>query len=479
MMRVAFRLAPAAALLLTAVSAMATEVTLPPYQRLELDNGTVLLLSEKHDVPLIGVYAVLRGGAISDPEGLSGVASLFAALLEKGAGERDAAAFAEAVESVGGRLAASGGLETITISGDFLADHAELMVELLADMLRRPALDAVEMEKLRDRRMNFIRAAKDSNLNALVPIYGDAMLFGEHPYGNPVSGSETTLANIDIEHIKEYYENHIGADRLVIAVSGDFDAASISEMLARAFADWRPAATEVREVIAPEPLRGRTVLLVDKPGATQTYFRLANVGVALGYPRRAELNIANTAFGGNFSSMLNTELRMKSGLTYGVSSGFARHKKRGSFAISSFTRTDATVEAIDKALAVLAELHSTALDATTIDTARNYILGQLPTILETAPQLARLIARLEVFGLDASYINDYGPAITAASVESVAEVIAEVYPTPDNLVIVLLGDAELIRDSIAKYGPVTEISITEPYFRLPPAEGEEPADPAK
>ncbi len=466
-------------LIVTAAALPAAEVTLPPYQRLELDNGTVILLGEKRDVPLIGLYAVLRGGAVADPEGLNGVASLFAALLEKGAGERDAAAFAETVESVGGRLSATGGLETIAISGDFLADQADLMVELLADMLRRPTLDPTEMEKLRDRRINFIRAAKDSNLNALVSIYGDALLFGDHPYGNPVSGSEATLANIDIAHIREYYDSHVGADRLVIAVSGDFDAASMTEMLARAFADWRPAAGVAPTVSAPTPASGRRVLLVDKPGATQTYFWLANVGVALRYPQRAELNIANTAFGGPImSSLLNTELRMKSGLTYGASSSFSRNLEPGSFAISSFTRTEATAEAIDMALALLGQLRATGLDAETIKVTGNYILGQLPTILETAPQLARLIARLEVFGLDASYINDYGPAIAAASVEGVTAVIADAYPAPDDLVFVLLGDAERVRDAIAKYGPVTEISIAEPYFRLPPDEGdsEEPAD---
>lgn len=457
-----------AAMTLAALPVFAADISLPAYQRLQLDNGTVLLLNEKRDVPLVGIYAVLRGGAVADPPGLNGVASLFAALLEKGAGERDAAAFAEAVESVGGRLSASGDRETITISGDFLADHAPLMVELLADMLLRPMLDPDELYKLRDRRINFIRAAKDSNLDALLSIYGDAMLFGQHAYGNPVSGSEVTLADIDIDDIRDYYDDHVGADRLVIGVSGDFDAVAMTGMLARAFTEWRPAGSEPVKVEAPNPVTGRRVLLIDKPGATQTYFWLANVGVALGYPHRAALNIANTAFGGNFSSMLNVELRVKSGLTYGVSSNLARHLQPGSVAIRSFTRTDATVEAIDKTLAVLADLHASGLDAGAIDRARNYILGQLPTILETAPQLARLIARLEVFGLGPAYINEYGAAIAAANVESVASVIAEVYPTPENLLFVLLGDAEHIRDDVAKYGPVTEVSITEPYFRLPP-----------
>ncbi len=220
---------PASALLFVTaffalVATAADGVKLPDYERVELDNGTILLLNEKHDVPLIGLRAVLRGGAVADKRGKSGLASTLAALLEKGAGKRDATAFAEAVDSVGGRLSASAGLEAINLSAGFMSRDADLMVELLADMLRRPALDADEMNKLRDRTINFIRAAKDSNLNALLPIYGNAFLFGDHPYGSPVIGSETSLANITHSDLLRFYADHVGGDRLIIAVSGDFDA---------------------------------------------------------------------------------------------------------------------------------------------------------------------------------------------------------------------------------------------------------------
>ena len=112
----------------------------PSYERVELQNGTVLLLSEKHDVPLIGLRAVIRGGAAADPVGRGGLADLFAGLLEYGAGKRDAASFAEAVASVGGELSVSGGQESITISANFLSRDVELMLELVSDVLQQPTL---------------------------------------------------------------------------------------------------------------------------------------------------------------------------------------------------------------------------------------------------------------------------------------------------------------------------------------------------
>jgi zinc protease len=452
-------------------SAFAEGVTLPPFHRFELDNGTILLLSQQPEVPLVSVTAILRGGAVADPAEHSGLANLLASLLEKGAGDRDAAQFAEAVDASGGSLTSRADLETITISGTFLARDAGLMVELLSDMLLRPGLEEAELDKLRERSINFIRAAKDTNLNALLPIYGQAFLFGEHAYGNPVSGSETTLAEISHEDIQDFYEQQLGGDRLTIAVTGDFDVALMSARLTDALGDWRAAGSALPEVPAAGQQAGRRVLLIDKPGATQTYFWLGNVGVARDYGNRAALDIANTVFGGRFTSMLNTELRVNSGLTYGARSQLSRASQPGSVAITSFTPTETTVEAIDMALAVLARLHEDGVDEELLVSARNYILGQFPTALETAAQLGSQLAALQAFGLDVSYINDYGAALIAADTDTVAAVIDEVFPVSDDLVFLLLGDAEVIREQVSKYGPLIEMSITEPHFRpRPPAE---------
>jgi zinc protease len=461
----------AALLLLFAGSAFAEGVTLPAFHRFELDNGTVLLLSQEPEVPLVSVTAILRGGAVADPPERSGLANLLAALLEKGAGDRDAAQFAETVDASGGSLTSRADLETITISGTFLARDAGLMVELLSDMILRPGLDETELEKLRERSVNFIRAAKDTNLNAVLPIYGQAFLFGEHPYGNPVSGSEMTLSGVSHDDVLDFYEQQLGGDRLTIAVTGDFDVALMSARLSDAFGDWRPAAAALPEVEAATQETGRRVLLIDKPGATQTYFWLGNVGVARDYENRAALNIANTVFGGRFTSMLNTALRVNSGLTYGASSQVSRASQPGSIAITSFTPTESTVEAIDMALAVLGRLHADGVDEETLESARNYILGRFPTALETAAQLGSQLAALEAFGLDVSYINDYGAALMSTDTEAVAAVIDEVFPASDDLVVVLLGDAEVIREQVSKYGPLIEMPITEPHFRAqPPAD---------
>ena len=459
------RLALAFVAVLSAGTSLAQGVTLPEVRQVELDNGAVFILHEKRDVPLIAAEVTLRGGAVSDPEGRAGLASLFAGLLEKGAGDRDAASFAEAVAAVGGSLSAAAELEAITISADFMARDADLMVELLVDMLQRPALAATEMKKLRSRRIDLIRAAKDNGTLRLVSTYGNAFLFEDHAYGTPVDGSEASLAKISHREVQAYYDDYVGADRLVISIVGDFDAGAMADKLSEAFASWRAAKAPLPELESPVPQSGRRVLLVDKPGATQSYFWIGNVGVGRGYEQRAELDIANTLFGGRFTSLLMKELRTKAGLTYGAYSSLRRPTKAGSVAILSDTRTESTVEAIDMSLELLAKMRDEGFTEELITSGKNYILGLYAPRLETSAQLAAQFAALQTYGLDASYVNDYGAAVAGAASESIQSVIMSVYPSPDNLVFVVLGDAERIREDLARYGPITEMAITDPSFR--------------
>ena len=450
--------------LLMSGAALGDGVTLPDAERIVLDNGTVLILNENHDVPLIGLQAIVRGGAVADPADKHGLANLLAGLLEKGAGDRDSAAFAESVASVGGELSAAAGLESLYVSADFMAKDAALMVELVSDMLLRPALRADEFSKLRDRSINLIKSAKGSDPGRLMSSYAKAFLFGEHPYGNPLSGSESSLANIQHGDLLAYYADVFGGDRLIIAVSGDFEMATMRDALTTAFSEWRTAKGELPAITDALPVDSARVYLIDKPGATQTYFYLGNVGVERGFAGRPDLDLANTVFGGRFTSMLMTELRTKSGLSYSARSSLSRPGHPGSVFITSFTETSTTVDAIDLALSTLGRFRDDGLDDAMIQSARNYVMGQFPPKLETAAQLASNFAVIEAAGLDASYINDYSAGLSAATRESISAVIEQVYPSADALVYVILGDAEKIREQVADYGPVTEIAISEPRF---------------
>jgi predicted Zn-dependent peptidase len=205
------------------------------------------------------------------------------------------------------------------------------------------------------------------------------------------------------------------------------------------------------------------VLLVDKPGATQTYFALANIGSRHGDPAEAAQDLVQTAFGGRFTSMLNTELRIKSGLSYGASAQVQRPRQPGASVISSFTKTESTKAAIDLAIATLDRLHKDGLDAATIESAKRYVAGQYAPSLETAPQLAAQLVDMALYGDSRESVDRYLGDIAAATPAQIAAA-RSVFPDSKDLAIVAIGDASKIRDWMKAYGPLTEMKLTDPRF---------------
>jgi len=443
----------------------ATDVKIPKFERIALDNGTVLLLMERHDVPLIAFNADLRGGAMTDPADASGSASLLANLLEKGAGARNAFEFADAIAAVGGSIHASADTESISVSGSFLNKDRALMIELLADMLQRPRLDNAEFESLRSRQIDFLRSAKDSDLGSLTPVYGDAALFGSHVYGKSAIGSEAGLAAITHAQLTRFYREQVGADRLILTIVGDFQTAELKPRVTKAFAGWSKAGTAFVKPTAPPKVTGRRVLLVDAPTSVQSYFWAGNVGVNRSFRDRAPLDVVNTLLGGRFTSLLNSELRIRTGLSYGASSRFDRMLEAGAWQLSSFTKTASTIEAIDLALDVVTRLHrDNLIDATMLASSKSYVQGQFPLALETSAQWAGALGDLEFYGLDRSYIDHRASSLAAVTLDDARRMVQEQFPTADNLTLVVIGNAAAIRDGLRKYGSVTEMKLSDPTF---------------
>jgi predicted Zn-dependent peptidase len=449
---------------LSAESAAPVGVKVPANQRFVLPNGLTIVLVPKKDVPLIAFSGFVRGGVLADPADKPGVSSLVAGLLDRGAGKRNAFEFADAVEGVGGSFNASAGPESITVGGQFLSRDRALMIELLADALMRPHFDAEEFSNYRDREIEFIKSAKDSDPSQIVGIYGRAALFGSHPYGRPQGGSERTLAVIRQSDVVSYHAQNFGADRATLVFAGDLDPKWMKQTLTAAFGGWAKAKAPAVALKPAPRVTGRRVLLVDFPGSVQTYFWLGNVGVDRHYSGRPALDLVNTLYGGRFTSILNTELRIKSGLSYGASSRFSRGTVPGEFAIRSFTQTENTAKALDLTLETLEQLKRGELAPEMLESARAYVLGQFPLQLETAAHWAATLADLEFYGLTQDYIEGYGPALAKVDLAETAAVTADAFPRPSDLVIVLVGDAAKIREAAAKYGPVTEMKISDPDF---------------
>ena len=449
-------------------SASAQTLKLPPHEKVVLKNGLTVLLLEKHGVPMVNLYAIVKTGAAADPADEEGLASITAGLLRKGTKARTAQQFAADLDYIGAAFEAEAGGDYTSVSAEFLTKDLTRGLELFSDALLRPTFSQAEVEKLLAQSVDAVRGAKDDPQQVLGSYYY-GYLFGTHPYGKAAGGTEVSLPRINRDGIQKFYEANYAPGNTILAVAGEFKGADMRKALEDVFGAWPAHAAATSPVSPMAPVKGKRLLLIDKSDATQTYFAIGNVGVARNDPDRVAIRVVNTIFGGRFTSELNEALRVESGYTYGASSFFDSRKTPGPFLIFSFTKNETTTPAIDLAMQVLEKLHKQGVTDEQLKSAKSYIKGQFPPNIETSKQLAQIIATHEFYGLGDDEINQLEARVDAVTPEMAKQVIQKHFPA-ENLVFVLIGKASAIGPAVEKYAEKRDARpISEPGFWPPPS----------
>jgi zinc protease len=448
--------------------APAQSLRIPPHEKFVLKNGLTVLLMEKRGVPLINVFALVKTGAAADPVGQEGLASVTAGLLRKGTKTRTAQQFSADFDYIGGSFGADAGADFTTVSAEFLTKDLARGLELFSDAVLHPTFPQDETDKILAQSLDGVKSAKDEP-QAVLGLYFEGYLYGAHPYGRPSDGDELSLKSIKRDAIAKFYEANYAPGNTILGIAGEFDAAAVRKKLEETFGAW-PARTVANAPIATiPPAKGKRLLLIDKPDATQTYFAIGNVGTAVNDPDRVAIRVVNTIFGGRFTSELNEALRVESGYTYGARSFFDSRKTPGPFEIASFTKNETTTPAIDLALQILEKLHKNGVTEEQLKSAKSYIKGQFPPTIETSGQLVRRIVVNEFYGLGDDEVNQLEARIDAVTVAMAKQTIEKHFPM-DNLVFVLIGKASAIGPAVKKYADkMDQRSISDAGFWPPPA----------
>ncbi|MCE9686064.1 insulinase family protein [Shewanella sp. AS16] len=430
--------------------------SMPAYEKFTLDNGLSFYLMPQTEVPLVTLNAMVRAGAINDTK--AGVAHMTSQWLLLGSGGKSKAEIEQTVDSLGASLQAEAGMEGSYLSADFMAKDTDKMLPLFATVLLSPNFDYAEFDKLREREIAGLSQDKESP-RAVIGRYFNKLVFGTHPYGNAASGTRESLAGLSLSQLRAFHKSYYQPQNTSISVVGDFDPAQMKARLKKAFAGWK----NTRELVQPElaqlpSLDKSKVLLVDKGDAIETTFLIGGPGINRSNPDYVGLTVVNTILGGRFTSWLNDELRVNSGLTYGARSGFVPYAHAGLFQISTFTKQASTQEAIDLALKTYARLWQQGIDQQTLDSAKAYVKGQFPPKFETSGQLAGLLSDMALYGFDDSFINEFQAKVDGLTLEETRRLVNTYFPQ-HNLQYVLIGNADKIAKIAAKYGEVTRVDI--------------------
>jgi zinc protease len=425
-------------------------VKLPLYTRDVLPNGTVVYLAPKAGLPLVSFRILVKGGEESEPAGLAGLAGITTTLLRRGTAKWTADQFADELDGLGGTFLGRPDRQAIAISAEFLKKDFDRGLALVADAVLRPAFPEAEVRKALARAADTVKSVKDNPGAAINPFYESFFFGAAHPYGRVED--EASIDRIRRDDLLAYHKKMFVGRNLVVIVAGDFDPAAAKGRLAETFGA-APAGAAYEWAPDNPPAATARVLLVDKPDATQTYFVIAQPGARRLSSDRTALSLVNTLFGGRFTSMINEELRINTGLTYGARSQVDFARLTGGLYISSYTKTETTGRAIDLALGVLKRLREKGITAEQLASAKAYTKGTYPPrTLQTSDQIATVLGEMEIFGLGRDEVDGFFQRVDAVTLDQANQAVRKYYGA-DKLTFVLLGNAEKIRDIARKYGP--------------------------
>ncbi|MDD5149461.1 MAG: pitrilysin family protein [Flavobacterium sp.] len=447
-------------LLAISINLSAQSFKLPNYTTFKLPNGLTISLMEQHDVPTISVSVILSAGAICDKE-KSGLASLTAISLMHGTKNFPKTKLDEELDFIGANVDTYATKEFSGLTSNFASKDKDKVLTIIKEVLLNPVFDNEEFEKEKRRLLVSLEQQKESPRSVIGP-YFDTLLYGSHVYGNVISGNNATVSKLSVEDVKDFYNSNYKPNEAAICIVGDFVSKDMKTTLTKLFSGWEKSVKEkenfaAKLVVIPTESR---VLLVNKEDAKETTFYIGSPGISRNNPNFVAIEVVNTLFGGRFTSMLNDELRVNSGLTYGAFSGFNKLKYGGSFIISTFTDSKTTEQAINLTLNVLNKLHTNGIDEKALTSAKNYVKGQFPPDFETNSQLANLLSKMYWYQFDKSFIDNFEKNVDSIDLAKANQIITNYFPK-DKLQFVLVGKSDDIKKIAEKYGKVTEVQITD------------------
>jgi zinc protease len=431
----------------------------PTFERTELANGLGLITVNLPGRALVSASLVLPAGASDEPPELGGVTSLMARAMTEGTENHDAIGLTEASERLGALLHAEAGWDGLSISIDVPGERLSQALELAAEVAITPTFPAADVERMRDERLNDLLQAKADPRRRGDDAFVETIYAKGSPYSRPSAGLEDTVAKLDADAARTMHAKLLDPAKMTLIVGGDLEAVGedVRSIAESRFGAWAPNPTAI-EPSQPKvvPARSeRIVRVIHRPGSVQTEIRVGHVGLPRKIPDFHAVSVMSAILGGLFNSRLNRKLREEKGYTYGAGAGFDMRRGPGPFAVRAAVNTDVTVPAVQEMLVELDKMRAAPPESSELHAARDYLVGVFPLRFETPPAVVAAIAGLVIHGLPMDELDRYRPSIEAVTDANV-QGVATRHIRPDELAIVLVGDADAILPGLegAALGPI-------------------------
>jgi zinc protease len=432
--------------------------TPPKIEEAKLANGVRVLVVERHELPIVAVeITTVRGADQATP----GVGAFAGEMLTQGTKSKSALEFSDAMGKLGASFSSWVGYDSGGVRGQSVTPRLREMLTLLGDAYRSPAFAPAEVERERARRLTQLAELNDRPSSLLSIAQARALYPAAHPYSTPLLGTEEALKKVKPADLARFHAESFRPESTTIAFAGDITRAEALKEAERLLGAWKgapgPAAAKPVTPAAPPPLAAGAprVVLVERPGLTQSSVVVALPGVPRSTRDHDAILVLNTLLGGQFSSRLNLNLREKHAYTYGARSSFDMRHGPGPFSAGGAIVRESTGPAVKEILAELERIRKEPVSAEELEDAKTNLIRQLPARFETAGATAATLAGLAVYDLPLDEFATRPARIQRVTREDVQRV-AQAYLVPDQLRVLLVADGRVAEQlSSLALGPVS------------------------
>lgn len=436
-------------------------VKVPTWTKTELDNGSLLIVSERHGLPLISFSITFMGGSNQfEPAAKRGVAAMTASMLTEGTKTKTGDQLSDALQLLGTNINTNISGEDGSISFVSTDKNFEPTLSILADMMLNSSFPAEALERLRGRTLVNLTQAKDQPTIVGAQVFAKVLYGDAHPYGQ--RATEASVKAITRDDVIAFQKAYFQSGRAIITVVGDTNALRAKTAIKNSFGAWTKAGERPSfDYPKAQALQPATIYLIDKPGAAQSVVNIGLPGPPRNTPDYFALQVLNTILGGQFQSRLNANLREQKGYSYGVSSSFAYGKGPGAFRAGGSivsAKTDlALIEFMRELKGIVGDRPVTDEE---IKTAKDSLIQGLPQRFASVSAVSNAVTALVVQGLPDDYYQNFSKNVAAITKEDVLRV-ARQYIDLGHLAIVIVGDRSAVEAPLKATGiaPITVLDV--------------------
>jgi zinc protease len=416
-----------------------------------------VIVVQRSEMPLVSAQLLIKSGGEVDPADLSGVADMAAALLTRGTTSRSATQIAEQIEALGGFINSSARWDSSVVGLDVLAARVGPAMEILADVARNPAFKDEEIDRLRRQYLNNLKVSL-CQPGAIARFVAGRVVYGDAPYGHPLSGTPESLPRIKRDDIVRIHSTFYRPDNAILVIGGDMTAQNGFALAEKYFGDWQKPATELPKTQIGTPVsdaKNRRVLVIDMPDAGQAAVLAARTAINRGSPDYFRGIVSNAVLSG-YSGRLNWEIRVKRGLSYGAGSALDTRRWAGSFTASAQTKNESGAEVAALTLGEISILSTEDVADTELTPRKASLIGGFARGLETNGGLVGQISSLAVYGVSFDQLNQFVTNVQSVKPEDVKKFAAANLAT-DSTSLIVVGDAKKFLPDLKKQFPDVEV----------------------